>query len=449
VKQRILVVDDEAPIREGLAEVLREAGYEVFLAASAEEAWTTLESEAIHAVITDVRMPGSDGLELLKRVKTVSPGTEVLVITGHGTFEQAVTAVKAGAHDFITKPFDLEVVKISLSRALEHRRLVSANRELSRQLDRVLGNDMLVGESPAFKKVLEVVARVATTKVTVLLSGETGTGKELIGRAIHQTSPRQNAPFISVNCGALPENLIESELFGYAKGAFTGADRTSPGLFEAADGGTFFLDEIGNIGAPIQGKLLRVLQEGEVLRLGERAPRPVDVRIVAATNRDLKQAVERGEFREDLFYRLNVVSIELPSLRERPQDVPLIAQHFLKTFCAATGRSLTGFSPDALSALLAYPWPGNVRELRNCIERAVILSLGSRIERSDLPTEVLGPSSTPSPLRSLEAVEKDHILQVLRLMGGHQGKASEVLGVNRRTLYRKLLEWGVDHRELG
>jgi DNA-binding NtrC family response regulator len=448
---RILVVDDEEAIRSGLAEILVEEGYTVEEAPHAEAALARVREELFDLVCTDVRMPGMDGLELVERVKHESPETELIVITGFASLQSAVDAVKRGAEDYLSKPFDLDEVRLTVKRALEKKALRDKQGRLERRVAHLSPGPTLLGRSIPFQKSLQLLDRVAPTHSTVLILGETGTGKELIAREIHRRSPRAAEPFIPINCGALPDTLLESELFGYAKGAFTGADKTTQGLFEAADRGTLFLDEIGNISLNMQQRLLRVLEAGELLRLGERKVRKVDVRIVAATNSDLKRDVEKGLFRQDFYYRLRVMSLELPPLRDRMDDLPLLANHFLQACATRFHKKIGGFSPLAMKALEAHRWPGNVRELENAIEHAAILCVTPQVELEDLPGElkekaavVTGGEAAPV---ALEALERLHILKMLRECGGHRGRTAEVLGINRRTLYRKLIEYGVAKEE--
>jgi len=444
---RILVVDDEPAIRSGLAEVLREEGYEVDEAGDAQSALTRLRDELVDLICTDVRMPGMDGLELVERVKRESPETEVIVITGFASLQSAVDAVKRGAEDYLAKPFDLDEVRLTVKRTLEKKALRDRQSRLERRVQHLSPGPSLLGKSAAFQRSVQLLDRVAPTDSTVLILGETGTGKELVAREIHRRSPRSAEPFIPINCGALPDTLLESELFGYAKGAFTGADKPTQGLFEAADRGTLFLDEIGNISLSMQSRLLRVLETSELLRLGERKVRRIDVRIVAATNADLKKAVERGGFRQDFYYRLRVLSLELPPLRDRMDDLPMLAEHFLEAFGRRFGKKIGGFSAPALAALQAHTWPGNIRELENAVEHAAILCVTPLVELEDLPGELRekaagagAPNAGPLTLGDLE---RQHILHVLRECGGHRGRTADVLGINRRTLYRKLLEFGV------
>jgi DNA-binding NtrC family response regulator len=449
---RILVVDDEEAIRSGLAEILREEGYDVEERPDAGSALAGLRDELYDLVCTDVRMPGMDGLELLQRIKAESPETEVIVITGFASLQSAVDAVKRGAEDYLAKPFDLDEVRLTVRRALEKKQLRDRQQRLERRVAHLSPGPALIGKAATFQRVLQLVERVAPTNSTVLILGETGTGKELIAREIHRRSSRAGEPFIPINCGALPDTLLESELFGYAKGAFTGADKTTQGLFEAADRGTLFLDEIGNISPGMQSRLLRVLETGELLRLGERKVRKVDVRIVAATNADLKKAVERGSFRQDFYYRLHVMSLELPPLRDRMEDLPMLADHFLGECSRRFGKKIERFGKETLAALQAHNWPGNVRELLNAVEHAAILCVTPEVMVDDLPGELrekaVEPGAAPAAPLTIDELEKQHILRVLRECGGHRGRSADVLGINRRTLYRKLLEYGVA-REAG
>ncbi len=444
---RILVVDDEEAIRNGLAEVLREEGYEVEVAGEAQTALAKLRDELVDLICTDVRMPGMDGLELVDRVKQESPETEVIVITGFASLQSAVDAVKRGAEDYLSKPFDLDEVRLTVKRALEKKALRDRQSRLERRVQHLSPGPALLGTSAAFRRSIQLLDRVAPTNSTVLIYGETGTGKELVAREIHRRSPRSAESFIPINCGALPDTLLESELFGYAKGAFTGADKTTQGLFEAADRGTLFLDEIGNISLNMQQRLLRVLEAGELMRLGERKVRKVDVRIVAATNADLKKAVERSTFRQDFYYRLRVMSLELPPLRDRMDDLPMLANHFLQGCAQRFNKKIDGFSKPSLAALQAHSWPGNVRELENAVEHAAILCVTPFVELEDLPGELrekaVAGGVVPSGPPTLDELERQHILNVLRECGGHRGRTADVLGINRRTLYRKLLDYGV------
>ena len=447
---QILVVDDEEAIRSGLEEILSEEGYGTLTAPSAEEALKVLQERMVDVVCTDVRMPGMTGLQLLERVRADHPEVEVIVITGYASVSSAVEAVKLGAHDYLSKPFDLDEVRLTVQRAVDKKKLSDQNRRLERsaEVSKTKTQD-LIGDSAAFRRVLELVERIAPTASTCLILGETGTGKELIARRIHDQSDRADQLFIPINCGAMPDTLLESELFGHAKGAFTGADKNSQGLFEAADGGTLFLDEIGNISLGMQSRLLRVLETGEFLRLGERKIRKVDVRIVAATNADLKSEVEKGNFRQDFYYRLNVMTLDLPPLRERKEDILPLADFFLHRYAGRFNKTIDGISEPARAAIEAHEWPGNVRELEHAMERASLLCVTPEIVPEDLPTDVAPretramPDETGRPV-SLDELERAHILAVLKRCKGHRGKTAEILGINRRTLYRKLIEYGFE-----
>jgi two-component system response regulator HydG len=441
----VLVADDELGVRESVSRALRREGFDVLAAEDGAGALEMLRRSCVDLVIADLRMPGLDGLELLRAAKLLFPEVEVIVLSGHGTVEEAVQAMKEGAYDFLTKPFQRAQLVRTVRQALERRALVLENRSLQRRLDELVGAGEIIGESPAIRKVLALVKQVAPASATVLIHGESGTGKELVARALHEGSPRRGRPFIKVNCAALPETLLESELFGYERGAFTGALARKEGRFELADGGTLLLDEVGDLSVATQSKLLRVLQEGEFERLGGTKTEKVDVRIVAATNQDLALLVKERRFREDLFYRLNVITIEIPPLRERVEDIPLLAQHFLRLYAARNHREVGGFTEAALERLRAYPWPGNVRELEHAVERAVILARGAVIDVSDLPPAVSQAEpaarivSIPIGM-PLDEVEQRLIEETLKLTKGNKELAAKLLGIASRTIYRKLKE---------
>lgn len=448
-KPTILIVDDEKNTRDGLARALRRR-YEVLLAENGEEALTSLSNHTIDVVLSDLRMPRMDGLTLLQRILARSPQPIFILLTAYGSVENAVEAMKRGAYHYLTKPVHLEELDILLQRALSTRDLSDENRQLHRLLDAKFGMENIIGKSAAMQDVFETVQQVAPSRATVLIEGESGTGKELIARAIHRLSPREKSPLISVHCAALSETLLESELFGHEKGAFTGAAERRKGRFEMADGGTLFLDEVGEIPMSTQVKILRVLEERNFERVGGRETIDVDVRLVAATNRDLKAMVEEGKFREDLYYRLNVVKVELPPLRSRHGDIDLLLAHYAEVFASENGKELNGFTPDALDVLTAYSWPGNVRELRNVVERMVVLSRGDRLSVRDLPREIReqaagqqGGSTQAGEAFSLEGAEKDMILKALKACEGNRTRAAEQLGISRRTLHRKLNEYGL------
>jgi len=443
----ILVVDDEETMRDSCQQALSQDGNRVEVAEDGSTALAMLEKESFDLVILDLKMPGLSGMEVLEKVKEEYPEVVVVVITGYATIESAVEAMKKGAYDFIPKPFTPDSLRVIVKRALEKRRLSLENVLLRTELKGRFGPEVIVGQGTSMQKVEELVRQVAPTDSTVLISGETGTGKELVARAIHSHSSRKDKPFIVVDCGGLVESLFESELFGHVKGSFTGATETKYGRFEVANGGTVFLDEIGNISMNIQTKLLRVLQEKEITRVGSSQVIKVDVRIVAATNKDLLKCVEEQTFREDMFYRLSVVPIVLPPLRERGEDIPLLANHFLKKYNEKREKSVTAISAEAMKVLTEYDWPGNVRELENVVERAVVLTKSRVIEPPDLWYYELG-SKTPSSsdtdeVKSLADAEKGHIMRVVNMFDGHLGKASEALGIDRKTLRLKLRKYRI------
>jgi DNA-binding NtrC family response regulator len=448
LKFTILVADDERNIREGLAEALRLEGYEVALAADGEEALRAVEEGRIDLVVTDLRMPKVSGNEVLKRVAGSYPGMPVIVLTGHGTIEDAVDSMRVGAFDFITKPVNLDHLSMLIRRALESRELERQNQELQREIESQKRISSIIGRSPEMKKIFDLLRRVAPTKAGVLITGESGVGKELIADALHNLSPRADKPFVKVHCAALAESLLESELFGHEKGAFTGAAGRKRGRFELAHEGTLFLDEIGEINQNVQIKILRVLQERKFERVGGEESLEVDVRVIAATNRDLKAEIEKGSFREDLYYRLNVVNIHVPPLRERKDDIPLLAGAFLREFAEENGKSLEGFDTKVRAAFFAYGWPGNVRELRNCVESAVVLARGSLVTLEDLPPgirEAQEDDTVRIPAgSSLAKAEKILIRETLAAQGGNKSRTAEILGIGRKTLYQKLQEYGLD-----
>ena len=447
-RMTILIVDDEKNIREGLSKALALAGYDTLMAATGSEAVRVLEGEAVDLVISDLRMPGLSGEQLLRRVVAAYPAIPVIILTGHGTIESAVTAMHAGAYDFLTKPVNLDRLELLVKRALSRRQLMLENLTLQRELERRSTAHQLVTASPAMKRAWEVVEQVAPSRASVLITGESGVGKELVADAIHTLSPRRAAKLIKVHCAALTETLLESELFGHERGAFTGAVARRRGRFELADGGTIFLDEIGEISQSIQIKLLRILQERAFERVGGEETITADVRVVAATNRDLAEAIEQGTFREDLYYRLNVVHIDVPPLRERQADISLLAAGFLKEFAEENGKQLVGIKPPALSALRRYSWPGNVRELQNGIESAVVMARGSTIELRDLPPAVRSAQDAPTvriPLGStLDHGEREMIRATLNHQHGNKTRTAEILGISRKTLHRKMREYQLE-----
>ncbi|PTL81199.1 sigma-54 dependent transcriptional regulator [Vitiosangium sp. GDMCC 1.1324] len=445
-KGRILIVEDEREMRALLEKGMARRGFVPTVRGSADEAFALLEAEDFDTVLTDLRMPGMDGLALCERIVLNRPDIPVVVVTAFGSLETAVAAIRAGAYDFVTKPVDLDALVLVLERAVQHRALRDEVRRLRRALGDVSADGGVVGESQALRRVYELIDRVADSDASVLVTGESGTGKEVAARTLHARSRRHNGPFVAINCAAMPEALLESELFGHAKGAFTDAKAARTGLFVKANGGTLFLDEVGELPLPLQPKLLRALQERTVRPVGGDTEVPFDARIVAATNRDLEMAVEEGRFREDLYYRLNVIGLELPPLRARGNDVLLLAQRFLEHFAARSGKRVVGLSPAAAQRLLAYTWPGNVRELQNCIERAVALTSYEQLTVEDLPERIRdyrAPSTHAqgndvSELVSLEEMERRYIQRVLETVGGSRTLASRILGVDRKTLYRKL-----------
>jgi DNA-binding NtrC family response regulator len=444
----VVVVDDEKNIREGLVEYLVGEGYEAFGAADGEEAMKFVDSGNVDLVITDLRMPKLGGGELLTTIAGRYPGLPVIVLTGHGTIEDAVNAMRSGAFDFLTKPVNLDHLSILAKRALESREMARKNRELEAEVDAQKRTSSIIGKSAEMKKVFDMIRRVAPTKASVLVTGESGVGKELVADAIHNLSPRRDGPLVKVHCAALAESLLESELFGHEKGAFTGALARKRGRFELADKGTLFLDEIGEINQNVQIKILRVLQEHKFERVGGEETVESDVRVIAATNRDLKEEIRKGNFREDLYYRLNVVNISVPPLRERRDDIPLLAMSFLREFADENGKKIEAFDPKARQAIYAYPWPGNVRELRNSIESAIVMASGPLVVLDDLPPNVRS-SGEERDVRvpigsSLEEAEKILIRETLAAQGGNKSKTAEILGIGRKTLYQKIEEYRIE-----
>jgi two-component system response regulator HydG len=441
----ILVVDDETAHLETLERLFDKEGYEVLTAADGDEALDILRDRSVNLVITDLKMPGTDGMDLLRLTKKLRPETEVILMTAFGTVERAVRGMKEGAYDFVSKPIKRATILQAAEKALEKQALVAENQKLKAELADLKSERNIVGQSPALRESLEMVRQVADSDATVLLTGESGTGKELFARMIGDLSHRADKPFVTVNCASLPESILESELFGYEEGAFTGATQDKPGRFEVADGGTVFLDEIGEVPPSVQVKLLRVLQEGTFERLGANEPTQVDVRVIAATHVDLEKAMDEGRFREDLYYRLNVVNIDIPPLRDRLDDVPLLAEHFLKMYRESNNADVEGIASDALDALCNYEWPGNVRELENVIERAVVLDTDGMIGTDDLPETVLEQTeqsrSIEVPLGTpLEEIEQTVLRETLRMTDGDKKLTAKLLGIATRTVYRKLNE---------
>ncbi len=447
-KANILIIDDEETMRDSCRQTLSRDGNRIEVAESGSKGLSLLEAESFDLVILDLKMPGLSGMEVLKKIKQNDPEAMVVVITGYATVESAVEAMKRGAYDFIPKPFTPDSLRVIVKRALDRRELALENVLLRDELKADFEPGVIIGQSKAMKKVEELVQKVGPTDTTVLISGESGTGKELVARAIHRYSGRKDKPFVAVDCGSLVENLFESELFGHTKGSFTGATATKYGRFELANGGTLFFDEIGNISINIQTKLLRVLQEREITKVGGSQVIKVDVRIVAATNKDLQKAVKAGAFREDLFYRLSVVPIALPALCERRDDIPLLANYFLQKYNKKRKKNIKAISDRAMKALVEYDWPGNVRELENAIERAVVLAENDVVSPSELLYYGLS-AETPSgsdagKSQRLVDVEKEHIASTLKILNGHRGKTAERLGIDRKTLRLKMKKYGIE-----
>lgn len=449
-QSHILVVDDEHGILASLKKIYERENFRVSTTDSGEEALEIVRSEHVDLVLSDIMMPKMSGIELLRAVKAISPSIEVVMMTAFGTVENAVECMREGAYDFVSKPLKRAIVVRCVQRALEHRSLVHENQILRETIENVTQGDV-VGQSASIRLTLETLAQAAPSQATVLLYGESGTGKELLAQKVHSLSDRKGGPFVAVNCAALPDNLLESELFGHEKGAFTGASARREGRFERASGGTLFLDEIGETSSAVQVRLLRVLQEGEIERLGGNEIIPVDVRVVAATNRSLEQAVEKGEFREDLYYRLNVIQIEVPPLRNRHGDIILLAQHFLARFAEKNNKTMRGFSEAALRVLESHRWAGNVRELENTIERCVVLCRGDIVGVDDLPKHINKDAPASQQVHQedgifvpygvpLEEVEKKIIRHTLERTGGDKNTAARLLGIASRTIYRKLDE---------
>jgi two-component system, NtrC family, response regulator HydG len=444
----LLVVDDEPSARSTLALLLRKRGHHVLEADGLTAATKRLGEEVFDLVVTDLKMPDGDGLDVLRAVKAHAPRTEVILLTAYAGWRSAKEAMRLGALDYFEKGDDPDELYHRIDKALAERALRRENENLRAQLRERYGLPGLIAQSPAMHDVLDLVERVAPTGATLLIRGESGTGKEVIAKAVHHASPRAARPFVAVNCGAVPETLLESELFGFTRGAFTGAVASKLGLFAEADGGTLFLDEIGEMPGALQVKLLRTLQSGEIRRLGATQATTIDVRVIAATNRDLAAMISEGSFREDLFYRLNVIEVVLPPLRERREDLPALAEYFASRSAARLGREIR-LAPETVERLLRYPWPGNVRELENAIERAVILARGDTVTPEDLPPHVaaglnLGPSPALPKQTSLAEAERSHILTTLERYGRNHSAAAEALGIGRTTLWRKLKEYGIE-----
>jgi DNA-binding NtrC family response regulator len=452
---RVMVIDDEPLMRITIQDALVAEGYKVITAETGGKGLALLRENQVDMVITDLRLPDTDGIQILTHIKTFSPETQVILITAYGSIDSAVTAMKEGASDYLTKPFSMDELLLIIKRIQRIRELEEENLSLRKKVEEQFGLEGLVGKSPQMIKIYDLIETVSQTDTTVLVYGESGTGKEIVANAIHLRSPRKGRPFIKVNCAALPETLLESELFGHEKGAFTGAFKQRKGRFEMADGGTLFLDEIGDISQTVQVKLLRVLQERQFERVGGNETLSVNVRLICATQRDLKEEIRKGSFREDLYYRLNVVPIHLPPLRERREDIFLLADHFVNKFSHKMGKEITGLSEEAKTILLTYAFPGNIRELENMLERAVALIKGKVIQAYDLPEEVCGQASPvrdicerirgTKPLASATSVfEKEYIQSVLEKTKGKKGQAAEILGISRKTLWEKIKDLEIE-----
>ena len=450
----VLVVDDDDAHRGMLRMMLKSWGYTVEEAADGDEAVEKVHAKAFDAVLTDVRMGKVNGIEAMKQILSYNPSLPVILMTAYSSVETAVDALRIGAYDYLIKPLDFDALKETLNKAIEHSRLGVENRELRRQFSEENASTEILGRSPAITSMLSMIRTVAPTEATVLITGESGTGKELVARALHAQSLRKDEPLVTVNCAALAETLLESELFGHEKGAFTGADKRREGRFKQADRGTLFLDEIGEMSIGVQAKLLRALQQGEIQRVGSDKSEHVDVRVIAATNRDLRKEVEERRFREDLYFRLNVISLEVPPLRQRKEDIPLLAAHFLSHYAERNHKNVKGFSAQCMDMLLHYDWPGNVRELQNAVERAVILCTGEYVTGPELPVNIAKLAAEAMPKSSevssslaglpLEEVERRAIEETLRETGDNKSAAARKLGITRATLHKKLRKYGSD-----
>jgi DNA-binding NtrC family response regulator len=447
---RILIVDDETAMCELIEQSLRLRDFESVWRTSAEEALQLAKDEDFDVVLTDLKMPKMSGTELCERIVANRPDTPVIVMTAFGSMEAAIAAIRAGAYDFVTKPIEMDILALALARAAKNRQLKDQVRRLSELVERATGFDEIIGDSPTMASLYDQLSRVSDTETSILVTGESGTGKELVARSIHRRSRRASEPFVAVNCAALPESLLESELFGHSKGAFTDARNERKGLFMQAEGGTLFLDEIGEMPTSMQPKLLRALEENRIRPVGSDQEIPFNVRLITATNRDLETEIEEGRFREDLYFRINVIQIELPPLKSRGTDILLLAQNYVQSFAKRANKDVLGISETAAKKLLAYSWPGNVRELRNIIERAVALTRFEEIAVEDLPDKIRDYRSSqlfiggedPSELVPMEEIERRYILHVLKSVGGNKTTAARVLGLDRKTLYRKLAQFG-------
>ena len=449
---RVLVVDDDEPHADAVAESLRRVGYDCTVAVGGREAMRLIEEQNFDIVITDLVMEPIGGLEVLQKAKSELPTAEVVILTGHATIQTAVKAGQLGAATYLLKPLDIEELRAVVDRASKSQRLARENQELQRQLQERFGFEGVVGNSPQMKSVIDKLRQVSPTTATVLVLGESGTGKELAAKAIHNNSPRKSKPFVALNCAALSDTILESELFGHVKGAFTGADRERKGLIEHANGGTLFLDEVGDIPLPTQVRLLRVIESGEIIRMGSNEPIHVNVRLVTATNRELPELIKEGKFRTDLYHRIKVISIKLPPLRERREDIPLLIDHFVRESAARYNKPVPNITSDLRKALMSYSWPGNVRQLRNVVESLLVIDSDGELGIDDLTDEELLASVGVSPQsagssqlvgQSMESIESHYISETLRLTGGNREEAARLLGIGERTLYRKLKEYGL------
>jgi DNA-binding NtrC family response regulator len=451
-KARIMVIDDEESMCKFMQIMLKKEGYGVSSAQSGKEALEELQNSHYDLVIADLMMPEMNGLELLSKVKSIDPELNFIVMTAYASVDTAIEALKKGAFDYIAKPFKVDELKITIKKSLEQKRIVKENLDLKRQLKKEFSLDSFIGDTPEIIEMKKLVEKVALTDSTVLIQGESGTGKELVAKAIHHHSRRADKPFVTINCAALPETLLESELFGHTKGAFTGAIKDKEGLFFVADGGTFFLDEVGVISQAIQVKLLRVLEEKEITPVGSTKPIQVEVRLIAATNADLEQEVKLGNFRADLFYRLNVIPIHIPTLRERKDDIKLLTFYFIKKYCEKLQIKEKSISDEAMNKLLSYSWPGNARELENTMERVILLAKDDEVKIKDLPENILSGEAvklieeTRPETPSLETIEKSYIYWVLQRADWQKSKAAQILGIDSSTLYRKIEKYGLKEK---
>jgi len=448
---KILFIDDDQEILSIVEQYLSRCGFSVTTESSGLKAIELIKKDQYSVVFTDMIMPDISGMDLLKQIKEISPETEVIIVSGYGTIELAIQAMKSGSYDFLQKPINFDRFRILIERIIDKQKLKEENQLIRSQLKERYEYDGLVGRSPKMQKIYEVIEKISTGSPTVLIEGESGTGKELTANVIHRNSDRKNGPFIPVNCGAIAESLLERELFGNVKGAFTGASKDAIGLFKAADGGTIFLDEIAEVSMAVQVSLLRVLQEKSVRPVGDTRETEVDVRVIAATNKRLKEAIEKEIFREDLYYRLNVISITMPPLREIREDIPLLVNHFLAKHQRSGTAMLPEVSPDAMGRLMGYPWPGNVRQLENVIERAYALGIQDTLDVSDLPSEIINQTGPAMPLNTnfnLKALERDTIRQALKKVAGNKAEAAKLLGINTTTVYRKMAKYNIEDDQL-